>query len=74
MAYHAGCVTRTGRGSRMDTDHARLYVAMADKFLDRADIVAPSSGCVSDKWPLWVKCRRRRGKIRYQSGRVIHVG
>ncbi len=41
----------------MDTDHARLYVAMAEKFLDRADIVAPSSGCVSDKWPLWVTSR-----------------
>ena len=40
----------------MDTDHGRLYVAMAEKFLDRADIVAPSSGCVADKWPLWVIC------------------
>ncbi len=39
----------------MDTDHGRLYVAMAEKFLDRADIVAASSGCVTDKCPLRVK-------------------
>ncbi len=44
----------------MDTDHGRLYVAMAEKFLDRADIVAPSSGCVADKWPLWVITRHER--------------
>ena len=36
----------------MDTDHGRLYVAMAEKCLDRAVIVAPSSGCVADKWSL----------------------
>ncbi len=41
----------------MDTDHGHLCVAMAEKFLDRADIVAPSSGCVTDKWPLWVRSR-----------------
>ncbi len=38
----------------IDTDHGRLYVAMAEKFLDRADIVALSSGCVADKWPLQI--------------------
>ncbi len=38
----------------MDTDDGRVCVAMAEKFLDRVDIVAPSSGCVTDKWPLWV--------------------
>ena len=27
----------------MDTDHGRLYVAMAEGLLDRADTVAPSS-------------------------------
>ncbi len=42
----------------MDTDHVRLYVAIAEKFLDRADIVALPSGCVADKWPLWVICGR----------------
>ena len=42
----------------MNTDHGRLYVAMAEKFLDRADIVAPTSGSVADKWPLWVKTGR----------------
>ncbi len=41
----------------IDTDHGRLYVAMAEKFLDRADILAPSSGCVADKWPLRVTSR-----------------
>ena len=40
----------------VDTDHGRHYVAMAEKFLDRADIVAPPSGCVTDKWPLRVIC------------------
>ncbi len=34
----------------MDTDHGRLHVAMAEKFLDRAEIVASSSGCVADEW------------------------
>ena len=33
----------------VDTDHGRYYVAMAEEFLDRAEIVAPSSGCVADK-------------------------
>ena len=42
----------------MDTDHGRLYVAMAEKFLDRADTVAPSKGCVIEKWLLWVKLGR----------------
>ena len=42
----------------MDTDHDRLYVAMAEKFLDRADIVAKSSGCVADECPLRVTSRR----------------
>ncbi len=37
MAHHAGCVTRTDHGSDMDTDYGRLYVTMAEKFLDRAD-------------------------------------
>ena len=39
-----------GRAAILDTDtgHGRLYVAMAEKFLDHADIVAPSSGCVTD--------------------------
>ncbi len=44
----------------VNTDHGRHYVAMAGKFLDRADIVAPSSGCVADKWPLRVVCHERR--------------
>ena len=39
----------------MDTDHGRLYVAMAQKLLDRADIVAPSGGCVADKGQLRVR-------------------
>ncbi len=41
----------------MDTDYGRLYGAMAEKFLDRADIIALSSGCVADIWPLWVSKR-----------------
>ncbi len=56
MVHNAGYVIRRGRGS-MDIDHGRLYVAMAEKFLDHADIVAPPSGCVGDKWPLWFKSR-----------------
>ncbi len=48
----------------MDTDDDRLHVAMAEKFLDRADIVAPSSGCVADKWPPWVcAVLRRRSSV-----------
>ncbi len=27
-------------------------VAISEKLLDRADIAAPRSGCVADKWPL----------------------
>ena len=38
----------------MRIDLNRLCVAMAEKFLDRTDIVVPSSGCVADKWPLQV--------------------
>ncbi len=41
----------------MDTDLGRLYVAMAQQILDRADIVSPSGGCVADKWPLGVTSR-----------------
>ncbi len=33
----------------------------AEKFLDRADIVAPSSGCVTDKWLLRVKTGSQPG-------------
>ena len=44
----------------MDADHGRLYAAMAKKFLDRADTVAPSSGCVAAKWPLRVRSGRER--------------
>ncbi len=36
----------------MAADHGRLYGAMAEKFLDRADTVAPPNGCVADKWLL----------------------
>ena len=43
---------------------------MAEKFLDRADIVAPSSGCVSDKWPLWV----RFGLYRHRTGTSVPEG
>ncbi len=39
----------------MDTDHGRLYVATAEKLLGHADIVAPSSGFVADKWQLRVR-------------------
>ena len=42
----------------VDSDHGRLYVAMAEKFLDREEIVAPSSECVADKWMLRVRCGR----------------
>lgn len=42
----------------LDTDHGRPYVAMAEKFVDGVDIVAPSVGCVADKWPLQVKTSR----------------
>ena len=45
----------------MDTDHGRLYVAMAAKFLNRADIVAPSSGGVADKLLLRVRSRGATG-------------
>ncbi len=44
----------------MDTDHSRLYLAMVEKFLDPADIVAPFSGCIADKWLLWVCAVVRR--------------
>jgi hypothetical protein len=44
----------------MDTNHGRRYIVMAKKCLDSGDIVAPSSGCVAEKWPLWVKTRRHR--------------
>ena len=37
-----------------------LNVAMAEKFLDRDDTVAPPGGCVADKWPLWINHRLRR--------------
>ena len=33
----------------------------AEKFLDRADIVAPSSGCVTDEWLLRVNMRHSPG-------------
>ncbi len=46
----------------MDTDHGRLYVAMAKNFQDRADIIAPSSGCVTDKWLLRVIFPRTPGQ------------
>ena len=48
-----------GRAAIQDitTDHGRLYVAMAEKVLDRADIVAPSSGSVADKWSLRLMIR-----------------
>lgn len=39
----------------MGIDHARLYVPMPEKPLDRAIIVAPSRGCVADEWQQWVK-------------------
>ncbi len=39
----------------IDTDHVRHYVAMAEKFLDHAVIVAPANGCVTNIWPRWVK-------------------
>ncbi len=55
----------------MDTDHGRLYVAMAEKFLDRTDIVAPSSGCVADKWPLWVTSGHRWAKFLFQPQRSL---
>ena len=44
-----------GRAAVQDmvTDRARFYVAMAEKFLDRADTLATPSGCVANKWPLW---------------------
>ncbi len=38
----------------MDTDHGRLYVAMAEKFLNRGDILTPDSGYVADKLQPWV--------------------
>ena len=50
-----GAVSPGGAAVRdMATDHGRLYVAMVEKFLDRADSVAPPSGYVVDKLPLWV--------------------
>ncbi len=39
----------------MDTDHGRLLIVMAEKLLNRADIVAPSSRGVTDNWSLWGK-------------------
>ena len=38
----------------MGVDHGRLYVAMAQKLLDRADIVASTSGWGAGKWQLRV--------------------
>ena len=38
----------------MGIHHGRLYVAMAEMLLDRADIVAPSSGFVAEEWQLRV--------------------
>ncbi len=40
------------------TDHGRLCIAMAENFLDRAEIIAPSSGYVADKCRPWLKRRR----------------
>ena len=58
-----------------DTDHGRLYLAMAEKFLDRVDIVAPSSERVADKCPLWVlavsKLLRSTFGSKINSGRPI---
>ncbi len=52
----------------MDADHGRLYVAMAEKFLDRTDIVAPSSRCVADEWPLRVRAAPERYTLAIESG------
>ncbi len=49
----------------MATDHGRLCVATAEKFLDRADIVAPSSGCVTDKWLLGAHLADAKAFARY---------
>lgn len=38
----------------MDTDHVRLYVAMAEMFLDRTKDIAPFSGSISDNCPFRV--------------------
>ncbi len=54
-------------------DHGRLYVAMAQKLLDRSDIVAQCNRCIANEWLLRVKSRRRRGKIHYQPSRAIWV-
>lgn len=45
----------------MDTNHDRLYIAMAKKYLNSGDIVAPSSGCVAEKWPPWVDSVEKLG-------------
>ncbi len=43
----------------MAADDGRHWVALAEKFLDRADSVAPPSGCVAEECPRWLMTATR---------------
>lgn len=54
----------------MDADHVRLYVAMAEMFQDRTEIVTIFSEFVADKSPF----RVRFGLYRHRTGTSVPGG